>query len=61
MGDDFSIRCRRAAIWGSISGAVIGLAMCIAFGVLDVQCRNDPHGPFWNADDQRCQAHEAQP
>lgn len=44
---------RLAAISGFIT-----LAMSIAFGVLDVQCRNSPDGPYWNAERQQCQAHE---
>lgn len=49
---------KRGLIVSAIIGAVIGLAMCIAFGVLDVQCRKSPDGRYWNAELQRCQAYE---
>lgn len=36
-------------------GAAVGLALCVLFGVLDVQCMDDPAGGNWNAEAQRCE------
>ena len=58
---DFERRCRRAAIAGSFTGVLLAVAMGIAFGVLDIQCRDNPQGPFWNANESRCQVGEVQP
>lgn len=54
----FHARCRRAVIGGSVTGAIAALAICVCFGILDIQCRNDPAGRYWNAAEQRCQQHE---
>jgi hypothetical protein len=43
-------------ILSCMAGALIGLGMCIAFGVLDVQCSDA--APYWNAEEQRCQTVE---
>lgn len=40
--------------WGCITGAIIGVIFTIAFGVLDVQCWNDPSGRNWDAEHQQC-------
>lgn len=48
----------RAIIYGALTGFAAAIALCILFGVLDVQCRNDPAGRFWNAQEQRCQQSE---
>ena len=55
---DFELRCRGAVMLGAVSGILLALAMCIAFGFLDIQCRDNAAGPFWNAAEQRCQAQE---
>lgn len=49
---------RKHLIRIAVLGSLIALTMCIAFGVLDVQCRNNPDGPYWNAEKQQCQARE---
>lgn len=42
--------------WGSaiVMALVISIAMILAFGVYDVQCK-DPNFPSWNADAQICE------
>jgi hypothetical protein len=54
-------RYQTAVVGGSVTGAIIALIMCIAFGIFDVQCRGEPAGPYWNAERQACQAHEVTP
>lgn len=44
----------KAVFGGGIIGAVIGLAMCIAFGVLDVQCYGTGRSS-WNVERQVCE------
>lgn len=51
----------RAIAYGALTGFAVALALGLLFGVLDVQCRNDPAGRFWNAQEQRCQQSEVKP
>lgn len=44
----------KVAIHASVCGLVIGLMLCIAFGVLDVQCWGSGK-PNWNAASQACE------
>lgn len=44
----------KAVVSGGIVGLFIGLAMCIAFGVMDIQCRGTGT-PNWSAERQACE------
>ena len=57
----FEQRCRMAVIVGSVVGIVLAIIMCVAFGVLDIQCSDSPQGQYWNAAEQHCQASEVRP
>ena len=51
----------RAIINGGAWGILLAISAYVAFGILDVQCRHDRAGRYWNAETQHCQAHEARP
>jgi hypothetical protein len=44
----------KAVVCGGIVGILISLIMCVAFGILDVQCRGTGK-PNWNAEMQVCE------
>jgi hypothetical protein len=44
----------KAVVGGGIVGLFLGLVMCIAFGVMDVQCYGTGK-PNWNAERQVCE------
>lgn len=53
-----------ALAYGAATGAILGLLMCIAFGVLDVQCAKGGNwiAPgSWNAQMQQCEEAPVRP
>ncbi len=47
---------RRLFTTVSAAGLLIAAALCLAFGVLDVQCWDSATGPYWDATSQSCDA-----
>lgn len=43
----------KSLIWSAVAGLLIGLAICVAFGVLDVQCYGTER-QNWNPTTQAC-------
>ncbi|MFA7585600.1 MAG: hypothetical protein WCY11_05295 [Novosphingobium sp.] len=52
-------KAKIALLTGALTGLLMAIAGAVAFGILDIQCRNDPNGRYWNAEQQQCQATEA--